>query len=275
MSDQNTGLLANSVAGLAGLEKKIEINAKQLASQVSGFPEVSTLLGEIQVKAVDHGDALRSRLQALGGAASVPDRSDSGPGIGELLDADQYPATTALRGAYALLNQAVVEYAMLQVLALRHRDSWASADDGTTGHIAREHTQDCAVAIQQICRLLHSVLVREMEKEGLECQCTCPSCGLGICLCAAASRAILNDAWAGAGPVAVAEGVYVQTPKAGSAAEQAGLRRGDIVVGVGDEEVQEYSALQAGVRSRSSGEEIPLVIRRVSDVTEEISVARP
>ncbi len=104
------------------------------------------------------------------------------------------------------------------------------ADEGTSYHLTRQHTQNYVQAIQQISRLLHDVVIWELDQEGLECQCICPSCGIGICLCAMAGRSFLSDTWVEAGPIADDEGVYVQLPKQNSAAAKAGLRRGNVII---------------------------------------------
>jgi C-terminal processing protease CtpA/Prc len=145
------------------------------------------------------------------------------------------------------------------VLAIRFRDSWAIAEDGTTAHLARQHTQNYVHAIQQIARVLHDVVVWEMDQEGLECQCTCPSCSSGICLCAAASRVTLSHAWIDDGPIAV----------------DAGLRKGDVVVGVDGKDVKPISDLQTAIREHQSGEPVQLKVRRGPDELKDVTIIRP
>jgi membrane-associated protease RseP (regulator of RpoE activity) len=137
-----------------------------------------------------------------------------------------------------MLNQAVIGYSVLHPLATRFLDSPFFADEGTSYHLTRQHTQNYVQAIQQISRLLHDVVLWELDREGLECQCICPSCGVGICLCALAGRSFLSDAWIEAGPIADDEGVYVQPPKQNSAAANAGLRRGDVILAAGGQEFE-------------------------------------
>ncbi|MFQ5944459.1 MAG: PDZ domain-containing protein, partial [Anaerolineales bacterium] len=119
---------------------------------------------------------------------------------------------------------------------------------------------------------LHDVVVWELDHEGLECQCICPSCGLGICLCAVSSRTILSDAWAEAGPIAVDEGVHVHPPRKGSAAANAGLRSGDVILTVDGQEIQTYSVLQTAVLKPDPGEQIQIGVRREPDELEDVGL---
>jgi membrane-associated protease RseP (regulator of RpoE activity) len=161
------------------------------------------------------------------------------------------------------------------VIAIRFRDSWAVAEAGTAAHLARQHTQNYVHAMQQIARVLHGVVVWEMDQEGLECQCVCPSCGSGICLCAAASRITLSRAWIDDGPIAVDAGVYVQLPRKGSTAANAGLRKGDVVVGVDGQDVKAISDLQTAISRHQSGEPVQLKVRRGTDELKDITIIRP
>ncbi len=174
-----------------------------------------------------------------------------------------------------MFNQAVIGYSVLHSLSTRFLDSALIADEGTSYHLTRQHTQNYVQAIQQISRLLHDVVIWELDQEGLECQCICPSCGVGICVCALAGRSFLSDIWVEAGPIADDEGVYVQRPKQNSAATKAGLRRGDVILAAGGQEIESYGDLQSAVRNDEPGEEIRLTVRRGSDELEEVVIVRP
>lgn len=271
MKYQEFNRLHKSIADLAGLERTIEQSFKTLADMASGFPELARELSEIQERAAGHGNTLMTRLETLVGDTEIPARTFALNDAGE---DQQYPLTTAFQRAFALLNQALIEYTTLQVISSRSRDSWVVADSGTTGHIARENVEQYTSAIQKIHRLIHHAVVLELEQEGTECQCSCPSCSLGICLCAAASRYLLNDAWSEAGTIDVYGGHFVVKPRTDSAASDGGLRRGDVVVAVDGQDIQKYSDVQAGVAAHKSGEPIKLTIQR-ADVSEEITVVHP
>jgi hypothetical protein len=263
------------MADVVGLEAAIEQALNQLIGESSNHPEVSAMLREFHTMTKGQLYALDTRLQTLADNVLIPDRTAALCLDGENGNDNNYPVSTALQTAYSICNRALIEYATLQVIAIRSRDSWAVAEAGTTAHLARQHTQNYAKAIQQICRILHDVVVWELDHQGLECQCVCPSCSLGVCLCSAASRSTLSNAWTDAGPIAVDAGVYVQLPRKGSAAANAGLRKGDVVVAVDGQEVKAYADLQSVVRHHQSGETIQLKVRRGPDELKDIAAVRP
>jgi hypothetical protein len=263
------------MADVVALEAAIEQVLDQLIIESVNHPEVTAMLRGFHAMTKGQLYALDTRLQTLAANVPIPDRTAAVRPDEESGDGNTYPVSTALQTAYILFNRALIEYAALQVLAIRFRDSWAIAEDGTTAHLARQHTQNYVHAIQQIARVLHDVVVWEMDQEGLECQCICPSCSSGICLCAAASRVTLSRAWIDDGPIAVDAGVYVQLPRKGSAAANAGLRKGDVVVGVDGKDVKPISDLQTAIREHQSGEPVQLKVRRGPDELKDVTIIRP
>ena len=275
MTMQSTNRLHHRLAAVVGLEAAIEQTLKTLLEENVNHPQVTTLLSEFHTLTKDQLYALDARLQTLADHTPIPDRSTAINLDAGCVDSDHYPASTALQTVYCLYNRALIEYASLQVVAIRYRDSWAVAEDRTTAHLARQHTQDYATAIGQLNRVFHDVVVWEMEREGSECQCICPSCSLGICLCSAASRTILSQALAGAGSLALEPGIYVNMPKKGSAAIEAGLLKGDVVVAVDGQEVQTYGDLQMAVRHHHTGEAIQFQVRRGTEGQQVMTLIRP
>ena len=267
--------LHKQMAAVVALEAAIAQTLDQLSMESAHHPEVTAMLREFHTMTKGQLYTLDTRLQTLADNVPIPDRTAAIRPDGDSGDGNTYPVSTALQIAYTLFNQALIAYAALQVIAIRFRDSWAVAEDGTTAHLARQHTQNYVHAMQQIARVLHDVVVWELDHEGLECQCVCPSCSAGICLCAAASRVTLSHAWIDDGPIAVNEGVYVQLPRKGSAAANAGLRKGDVVVGVDGQDVKAISDLQTAVREHQSGESVQLKVRRGTDEIKDITVIRP
>ena len=263
--------LANMIALEAGIEQKLE----ELMPEVSIHTGVTALLKSFQTMTRAQRQALETRLQVI--ANTVP-ASKEGPWflpIDKVGQEADYPVSTALQIIYTMFNQAVIGYAALHSLSTRFLDSPFVADEGTSYHLARQHTQSYVQAIQQISRVLHDVVIWELEEKSLECKCICPSCGAGICLCAMAGRWFLRDTWVKAGPIADDEGVYIQLPRQDSAAMKAGLRRGDIVLAVGGKDIDSLWDLQEAMETAASGEAIQLTVRRDSDVIEEVVIVRP
>ncbi len=271
---QTANRLHQHMAEMVALEGAIEKALDQLIPEVSGHPEVSAMFRDFQSTVRDQLYALDSRLRALSENHPIPDRTSAVFADGRISDRDRYPVSTALQNLYSLFNEAVIGYSTLQPISHRFRESWVAADEGTAAHLARQHTQNYVRAIQQICCLLHDVVLWELDSEGLECLCTCPSCSLGVCLCAASSQGILSNAWADAVPIAVEDGVYVHPPKKGSAAANAGLRSGDIVLAADGQDTKSYSALQGIVREHKPGEAIQLRVRRGSGELEDVTAMR-
>ncbi len=134
---------------------------------------------------------LELRLQAIAGDMALPVGA-----VAELVGGgSDYPVTTALQQASAVLNQAIIGYAMLRTIALRFRDS-SLIGEGNTGDIAEQHTKNYVAAVHKVNQILHNVVLWELDRDGASCQCTCPSCGLGICMCAQGPRRTLSDTWA-------------------------------------------------------------------------------
>jgi membrane-associated protease RseP (regulator of RpoE activity) len=260
---------------MIALEAAIEQRLEELIPEVSVHTGVTALLTGFQTLSKDQRQALETRLHTI--AYNAPQMKDSAAGFtaNGLSEVGNYPVSTALQIIYTMFNQAVIGYSVLHPLSTRFLDSVLIADEGTSYHLTRQHTQNYVQAIQQISSLLHDVVLWELDREGLECQCICPSCGVGICLCAMAGQAFLSTTWAEAGPIANDEGVYVQLPKQNSAAAKAGLRRGDVILAAGGQEIESYGDLQSAVRNGEPGEEIRLTVRRGPDELEEVAVVHP
>ena len=259
--------LANTIAIEATIERIID----KLLPTVSENAEAATIFQHLQALSHSQRQTLEVRLRAIAENMPIPDSTGAVLAASKM---SEYPISAALQTIYTLLNQAVISYSTLQVLALRSRDSWIAANEGTTAHLARQHTQDYGRAIQQISRALQRVVVWELGSEKLECQCTCPSCSLGVCLCAVASRTILSDALKDTGPMANDEGIYVQTPKQGSVAAQAGLRNGDVILSADGQPIKSYVDLQNAIRNHAAGETILLKARRGTGELQEMAIVR-
>ncbi len=272
---QDPNRLQIQLVKMIAIEAAIEKNLEELIPKVSIHAETTALLTRFLTTARAQKLTLESRLHTISPAVSFPHRSTKVLVSNSHFQEAGYPISTTLQVVYTMFQQAVIGYSVLHSLSTRFMDGPLLADEGTSYHLARQHTQNYINFIQQIARLIHDALIWELDKKGLECKCTCPSCSVGICLCAPAGRSFLRDSWQEAGPIANDEGVYVQLPKQDSIAQKAGLHRGDVILVIDDQEIETYRDLQKVVREAKPGEDIRLTIRRSQGVTEEVHIISP
>lgn len=259
--------LMAALISLAGLERRIQRAVADLHDGVSAHPEAQNILARLDVMACKHLDALCQRMQVA--PPGHPDSvNDSAPDHNEF--AEQHPASHALGVMYTLVQEAVIGYSTIQPIALRAQDSWVMADEGTTGHIARQHTQEYLAVAGQITALLHDVVLWELESGGSVCRCTCPSCSIGICVGAISSRSLLRDAWIAASPPVAENGIALMPPRPGSPAAAAGFLRGDVIVAVDGENIDSLPLLQRMIRDHDDGDWLEFTVRRK---TGEVKVA--
>lgn len=273
MHDPNR--LQIQLVNMIAIEAAIEKNLEELIPKVSAHAEATALLNGFLTTTKAQRLSLENRLHTIANGVSISSGSTEVLASISLFQAAEYPISTALQIVYTIFHQAVISYSVMHSLSTRFMDGPYIADEGTSYHLARQHTQNYINSIQQIARLIHDVVIWELDEKGLECQCACPSCSAGICLCALAGRSFLRDSWEEAGPIANDEGVHVQLPKQNSIAQIAGLQRGDVILYIDDQEIETYKDLQKVVRAAKPGEEIKLMIRRSQAVTKEIHLISP
>ncbi len=269
-STQSSNRLQSHVAYMIALETSIEENLEKLMPRVSGHNEAMALLTGFHTLSKKHRQALETRLHTIADKPTHMKNPSTDFHANRLNEEDDFPVSTALQIIYTLFNQAVIGYSVLHPLATSFLDSHYFADEGTSFHLTRQHTQNYVQAIQQISRLLHDVVLWELDQEGLECQCICPSCGVGICLCALAGRSFLSQIWVEESPIAVDKEIYVHPPKLDSAATKAGLGNGDVILAANGEEMVLFGDIQEVVKNTEPGKEIRLMVRRSSDEKEEV-----
>lgn len=267
--------LQKQLAFMIVLETTIEKKLEELIPKISVHTEVTQLLTGFLTTTRGQRLALESRLYTITHESFLPDGNTKIPASTDLFQEDEYPISTALQIVYTMFQQAVIGYSVLHSLSTRFMDGPYAADEGTSYHLARQHTQNYINAIQRIAQLIHDVVIWELDEKGLECQCPCPSCRIGICLCAPAGRSFLRDGWEEAGPIANDEGVFVHLPKQNSLAQKAGLQNGDVILDVDDQEIAAYRDLQKVVREAKAGEEIRLKVRRSQDLIKEFHIISP
>lgn len=264
---QRSARLEAGLAELAGIETAILTALSRLGDRVARHLDAPALFADIERTAHGHLTALSDRFRAMTGDELRVRQPGRAPGLtGEHGIANFHPVSSSLRVLYTLLHEAVIGYSTLTLVAVRFRDSWVAASEGTTAHIARAHTQEYMAAAGRITEMIHDVVRWELDEDGLECRCTCPSCGIGLCVGPVSTRAIFSEAWnAARGPMGET-GIKVPPPRAGSAADEAGFRQGDVVVAVDGARVDSVSVLQKAVRDHRPTERIEFEVRRNGDV---------
>ena len=259
--------LQQRAADMVILESQIEEALDQRLKEVQDHVEAAEAVKGFQAMVKDQRQALQARLESIGGGEPDPTSSIVPFSTGVLPDKEGMHAVSgALHALSTTFNHAAFGYAMLHTVAHRFNDR---AGEGNTADMAEEHRRSYADASQAIYQLIPDVVIWEMGKDG-ECTCTCPSCSLGICLCWHAHVDSLM-------PVSPAEegGILVRQPKANSAALQAGLRQGDVILAADDQQVQTFQELQAGVRKHEPGDAVRLRVKRGPGETLEVAVTRP
>ena len=269
MNELTENRLHQHMAQLVAFETSIEKMLEQQSRAVSVYPEGTTLFDQFHQLAHTHRQALGARLNTVSDNFPVPHKADQDFQIDS-----NYPMSTSLRHAYVSLNEAIIDYTTLRILALRSRDSPVTGEENTAD-LADQHIRDYVGAVRKISQLLHDVVVWELEREGHSCSCTCACCGLGVCICAVYNRETLSDAWVAAGTIAADDlEVTVLPPRPGSNAVAAGLLSGDLIVGVDGQDIKSYGTLYEVVDGHNSGESIELRVRRESGELTDISVVR-
>ena len=256
--------MAQLVALEACIEKTLEMQLKAVTTN----PDGAAVIQEFLQLAHTHRQALEARLSTISDNVPVPHKAV------EDFQADcDYPVSTSLRRAYVSLNEAIIDYTTLRILALRFRDSPVTGEENTAD-LADQHIRDYVGAVRNISQLIHDVVVWELEQEGHSCNCTCACCGMGVCICNVYNRETLSDAWVEAGPIADDAEFTVLPPRPDSNAAIAGLLPGDIIVAADGRELKSYGTLYEVADGHEPGDSIELRVRRVSGELTEISVVR-
>ncbi len=255
------------LSDMVALEGQVQEALGQRLNEVRDHAEAAETVQRFQTMVKDQREALQARLQSVGGgepgsASSIAPFSMAGAAP----DKDGARAVSkALHTIATTFDHAAFGYAMLHTVAHRFYDG---SGEGNPADIAEEHRRSYDEASQAIYRLIPDVVIWEMGEDG-ECRCPCPACSVGICLCWHAHVDSLL-------PVSPAEegGVLVRQPKANSAALQAGLLQGDVVLAVDGQQVGTFQELQRGVRNHESPDPVRLQVKRGGGELE-VAVTRP
>lgn len=257
--------LRTALMELRAVESRLEATLGDLSSVVQQHPVAPGLIADIQCQARDHIAAIEARLRNAGDDRAFVSADGASVRADRDWLSDLHPVSSSLRIAHALINEAIIGYSMIQPIATRFRDSWVIADEGTTAHIARRHTQDYVAAAGHIMQMIHDAVIWELDLEGLECRCTCPSCSIGVCVGPEACRSIVTQAQLAAAPLESQPGIYVHSPRHTSAAAQAGLLAGDVILAVDGTRIESLARLQTAVRDHEPGDRMRFKILRGAD----------
>ncbi|MDP6665929.1 MAG: LuxR C-terminal-related transcriptional regulator [Dehalococcoidia bacterium] len=256
-----SGRLRTALVELMGVEKTIQATLSNSRTLAELHPGAIARFEEIEALSSDHIGAISSRLSS-GGDGDAVGISPGSARSGQDWLSDHHPVSSSLRIAYTLLGEAIIGYSMIQPIATRFQDSWVAAQEGTTAHLARQHTQDYVAAAGWIMEMIHEVVIWELDGAGLECRCTCPGCSIGVCVGPSSSRAIVARAQSAALPAEVRSGIYLNRPRAGSATAEAGLQRGDVILAVNGTRIDSLSRFQTEVHNHQSGDLMKFRVRR-------------
>ncbi len=264
---QNSNRLQQLVTDMLALENQIEDALVRWLPQVQEHEEAALAVGRFQTMAKVQRDALEACLKRIGGSETGSGNSTAPFDMTEVLhEVGPGAASKALHAITTAFNHAAFGYAMLHTVAHRFNDR---TGEGNATDMAEQHQSSYWQAAQAVYQLIPDVVITEMGESG-ECRCTCPSCSLGICLCWHAHLDSLM-------PVSPADegGIMVRLPKADSAALRAGLRQGDVILGVDGQKAQAYQELQAEIRKHEPGDEVHLQTLRGPGGPQEITVTCP
>jgi hypothetical protein len=219
---------------------------------------VAELLENVRDTASKQKHALINRLEAISDGVT---NSDVLPR--EICWTCRSNPSSILEATYTALNEAIIGYTTLSIIAKRFRDS-AIIGEGNTTDIADQNTKNYVKAVRSISYLLHDVVIGELDHDGLSCECTCACCGIGLCICATYNRETLSNAWADAGPFADEGELLVLQPRSGSPAAVADLQQGDYIVAADGTKLASYATLYGVADGHQPGETIELKVRHAS-----------
>jgi hypothetical protein len=271
--------LQQLLGDMVTVERHMERLLERQLLEVAANRNVAEAVGRFHQMVRSQREALEQRLESIEGKeSSFPTRIAPAPyAVAQEAhhEGSAQAVSRALHTLYTAFNHAALGYTMLHAVATRFFDSQA---EGNTADLAEAHLRGYAAAAQEINQTISDAVVWEQSQRGQECQCLCPSCHLGICLCAPHGTSTVNQAWRDTSPPVPSGGIWVRPPRGGSAAARAGLREGDRIVAVDDQQIAsdvDTQSMQSAIRKHQSGEEIRLRVRRAADELLEITVARP
>ena len=258
--------LRQALGSVLTLESDLEETLVRISARTAGFLETPAILGRLQSIVQRQRQALEAHIQALGDPAvpsigpTISVASDPPPkGLSGDREAEPLGMLSAAAAAFARVAFA---YAVLHALAHRSYDI-ATAD------LADRHRRSHLQSIQTIHRAAGDASVQALQESGHACRCQCPACGPGVCICWHLHVEVDGDDVA-----ATAEGIVVRLPRAGSSADRAGLRHGDVILAVAGQKVGSYTDMRDRMGAHQPGDDVKLRIRRGTDEPHELTLKR-
>lgn len=278
-TDLNRNELQQFLGDMVAIERQLDGYLGRQLREIGRDPKVSEAIERFYHLVRSQREALEARFQAIGGQGVAAPTRIAAVLLPLAMDMRQEEsgrsASGALHTLYSAFNHAAFGYAMLHAVAHRYFDSQA---EGNTADLAEAHLRAYAAAAQEINQMVSDAIVRELSQRDQPCQCRCPSCSLGVCLCASHGTSTVNKVWRETSPSVPSGGLWVRPPRRDSVAARVGLREGDRIVAVDDQEIAsdlDVGSMQAAIRKHQSGEKIRLQVRRVTGELQEVTVTRP
>ena len=252
-------VLRERVQQLVGVETALAMRFARDAATQSRHPELAARLRDASEGARSRSSALSAYLGGIRDA-DVRDRV-----VGALLE--DVPSVDASVTRYvAVCGYAIGTYTTLIELAFRLYDL-------PLRELAPRHLKDHAALSYAFARFIPPVIAAEFAAQGLQCSCVCPMCGIGACACVTVGRQQVESAWREAGGTStVSDGFVLEEPRPGSPLAAAGVRRGDVLVMVDEQEARTVPEIQATIRKHAIGDSVRLRIRRDAEPQYELSV---
>lgn len=267
MSDAGA-ILRDQVLALAGVERAIEEALDRQSDLTLPHPELHASLRAVQAQSGAQRRDLETYLRKAGVDPAVPP-SPISPLLAEACSSGEL--TRVLSADYAAFSFAASESSLLTQLSLRLYDP-------VLRELAPRHLSCYARAVRLLSHLLPSVVVEELNRQGLQCRCICPICSIGACGCTAAGRAWISQAWQEARPQADEQaGLALTPPRQGSQLADIGVRGGDRLVEVDGQPLTSSGFAAAvdlitAIRQHEIGDEVTLRVSRGSEPPRTIRV---
>lgn len=261
--------LQTYMADVMALENQVHRHLRTWGTRVSVHPQAPRGCRPAAHAVHDQTEAWRARMQAIGSKFASAEQKSLNSQLTIRVPAHHgaNPISATLHEITTTCTHLAFEYAKVHAIAHRFFDR-------TTADLAEKHMRAYVDVIQELNRLISDVMVWELTRRGQECQCHCPSCGLGVCVCAPHGELTVAEVW-GQPSATSLPGMLVRSPRANSPAAQAGLRAGNVVVAVDDQEIRSVDDMQLSIRKHNPGEQFRLRVHREPNEVFEITVTRP